>query len=73
MATRASGRPASSSSTVALDGGEEMTPEELDAEGYNDSIVHTDFMIGGPEVSVVGIEPGGTEVPIIQDDQWALA
>ena len=57
---------------VALDGGEEMTPEELHALGYNDSIVHTDFMIGGPEVSVVGVEPGGAEVPIIEDDAWVL-
>ena len=35
---------------VALEGGEEMTSDELAARGYNDSIVHTDFMIGGPEV-----------------------
>jgi aminopeptidase len=57
----------------ALDGGEGMTAEELDAVGYNDSIVHTDFMIGGPDVSVVGLEPGGAEIPIIEDDRWALS
>jgi aminopeptidase len=57
----------------ALEGGEEMSPEELAACGYNDSIVHTDFMIGGPEVSVTGVEPGGTEVPIIRDDAWVLS
>jgi aminopeptidase len=57
---------------VALDGGEEMTPEELDEIGYNDSVVHTDFMIGGPEVSALGIEHGGAEVPIITDDAWVL-
>jgi aminopeptidase len=58
---------------TALQGGEEMSPEELAACGYNDSIVHTDFMIGGPEVSVTGVEPGGTEVPIIRDDAWVLS
>ena len=56
----------------ALDGGEGMTPESLAECGYNDSIVHTDFMIGGPEVTVVGVEEGGAEVPIIDDDAWVL-
>jgi aminopeptidase len=56
----------------AVDGGEQMTDEELAAHGYNDSSVHTDFMIGGPDVTVHGIENGGIEVPIIQDDAWVL-
>ena len=56
----------------ALDGGEEMTPEELAAHGYNDSVVHTDFMVGGPDVTVYGVENGGTRVPIIEDDSWVL-
>ena len=56
----------------ALEGGEEMTHEELAAHGYNDSVVHTDFMVGGPDVTVFGVENGGVEVPIIQDDAWVL-
>ena len=56
----------------ALEGGEELSNGELEALGYNDSVVHTDFMVGGPDVTVLGVEPGGAEVPIIEDDAWVL-
>ncbi len=42
-------------------------------EGINISSVHTDFMVGGPEVDVDGVSAEGRVVPLLREDRWQLA
>jgi aminopeptidase len=42
-------------------------------EGVNVSTVHTDFMVGGPEVDVDGVLPDGTVVQLLRSDVWQLS
>jgi len=45
---------------------------EEPGEGMNVSTVHTDFMIGGPELEVDGLTAGGEAVPILRNETWQL-
>lgn len=56
----------------AIPGAENLPEEEWEGHGINPSGVHTDFMIGGSEVQISGIDKDGDEVPIITDDTWRL-
>jgi len=56
-----------------IDGSDGMSLEELVELGMNDSTTHVDFMVGGPDVDIDGVDTGGAAVPIIRDDRWVLA
>jgi aminopeptidase len=42
------------------------------SEGMNVSSVHTDFMVGGPELEVDGVTKDGKSIPILREDTWQL-
>jgi aminopeptidase len=58
--------------TFGIDELDGVPPDELRARGINVSSVHTDFMIGGPQVAVDGLTKDGTAVPILREDVWQL-
>ncbi|MFW5814996.1 MAG: aminopeptidase [Spirochaetota bacterium] len=61
-----------SSYPKCLRDGETLSPDEYRAAGANTSTLHTDFMIGSPQVTVTGIRGDGNEVPIIGGGAFQL-
>lgn len=55
-----------------IQGGTEMSQEELLAHGMNTGTVHVDFMIGSKEMNIDGIKQDGTVVPIFRNGDWAI-
>ena len=47
-------------------------PPRGDRRAHQRSGVHTDFMIGGPEVQVTATTRDGRELPVLVDGRWAL-
>jgi aminopeptidase len=56
----------------AVDGGDSLSEDERRELGLNDSTVHVDFMIGGPDVDAEGLDGDGETSPIIRDNAWVL-
>lgn len=56
-----------------LEGGQQMSKDELKARGLNDSITHVDFMIGTPDLSVTGLTEDGRSIPIFVDGNFSPA
>ncbi|MFP4329928.1 MAG: aminopeptidase [Alkalispirochaetaceae bacterium] len=55
-----------------IEGGLEMSREELRAAGSNVSLQHTDFMIGSGQIDVTGRDDKGASIPIIREGSFVL-
>ena len=57
---------------TSVEGGADMTEEELKAAGLNRSDVHVDFMIGSNQMNIDGIHHDGSRVPIFRNGDWVI-
>ena len=55
-----------------IEGGRDMTKEQLKEKGLNDSITHVDFMIGTKDLSIVGTTHDGREIPVFVNGNFVL-
>jgi len=55
-----------------IEGGKEMSPEELENEGANSSISHVDFMVGCAEMNIDAIATDGSKTAIFRDGEWVI-
>lgn len=56
---------------TTIEGGADLSSEELEKRGANQSIVHVDFMIGTKDLDITGIKKDGTKVPVFKNGDWA--
>ena len=55
-----------------LEGGKQMSREELEANGLNNSLTHVDFMIGSADMNIDGITEDGQIEPVFRNGNWAF-
>jgi aminopeptidase len=56
-------------STCLIDG-DKLSNEELAKLGANESLIHVDWMIGGPTMQVDGLAADGTAEPLMRNGDW---
>ncbi len=57
---------------TCIEGGRDMSEEELTAEGRNHSMAHVDFMIGSDRLNVTAEDASGGLVPLLREGRWAF-
>lgn len=56
---------------VCLKDGENLSKEELEKAGGNDSLVHEDFMIGTADLEIIGTNAEGEKIPVFNKGNFA--
>lgn len=56
---------------TSIENGSEISKDEMDKYGINDSITHDDFMIGSSDMNVIGITKDGEAIQIFKNGNWA--
>ncbi|AMA60648.1 aminopeptidase [Bradyrhizobium sp. CCGE-LA001] len=50
--------------------GAQLTPQQIAAQGGNQSLIHIDWMIGSAETDIDGILADGSKVPVFRKGEW---
>ncbi|MCI8331385.1 MAG: aminopeptidase [Clostridiales bacterium] len=58
--------------TNLINGYENMTKEQLREIGVNQSMIHVDFMVGAPDLSITGYTKENTAVPIFKQGKFCI-
>ena len=53
-----------------VDGGK-LTPQQIAAQGGNQSLIHIDWMIGSDQTDIDGVHADGSTVPVFRKGEWA--
>lgn len=57
---------------TGIEGGATMSDAALDDIGVNRSVVHVDFMVGAPDVEVLGVRGDGETASVLRDNEWQI-
>lgn len=55
-----------------IENGADMSDEELEAHGVNNSLTHVDFMVGSKDMDIVATSEDGEKIQIFKDGNWAI-
>lgn len=56
----------------AMQNGSQLSEAELSEKGANFSLIHVDFMVGGPEMTITAYEKNGNTVTLFEKGNWTF-